>query len=57
VALGNYQDALDSFAKVTGGGPATARIVRLWTYYVKSKMPQTNTASAQPAQAPAPAQQ
>lgn len=56
-AQGKYQEALDSFAKVTGGGPATPRIVRLWTYYVKSKMPQTNTASAQPAQAPAPTQQ
>jgi tetratricopeptide (TPR) repeat protein len=58
VSLGNYQEALDSFAKVTNDSPATPRIVRLWTYYTKSKMPQTDTAAAQaaPAQAPAPQQ-
>jgi len=51
-AQDKYQDALDQFAKVTGGGPATPRIVRLWTYYVKSKMAPPATAAA----APAPAQ-
>jgi hypothetical protein len=36
-AQGKYDDALASFATVTGGGPATARIVRLWVDYVKIK--------------------
>jgi hypothetical protein len=55
-AQNKYQDALDQFAKVTGGGPATPRIVRLWTYYVKSKMAPASTTAAAPAPAPAPAQ-
>ncbi len=49
-AQGKYQDALAQFAKVQGGGPATPRIVRLWTYYVKSKMGPATTAAAAPAQ-------
>jgi hypothetical protein len=36
-AQGKYDDALASFATVTGGGPATSRIVRLWVDYVKIK--------------------
>jgi hypothetical protein len=36
-AQGKYDDALASFATVTGGGPATARIVKLWVDYVKIK--------------------
>ncbi|HWY62353.1 MAG TPA: hypothetical protein VNW15_10680 [Rhizomicrobium sp.] len=34
---GKYDDALATFGTVTGGGPATARIVRLWVDYVKIK--------------------
>jgi hypothetical protein len=34
---GKYDDALASFGKVTGGGPATARVARLWTDYVNVK--------------------
>ncbi|MBN9587683.1 MAG: hypothetical protein BGN85_05750 [Alphaproteobacteria bacterium 64-11] len=49
-AQGKNQEALDQFAKVQGGGPATPRIVRLWTYYVKSKMGPATTAAAAPAQ-------
>jgi tetratricopeptide (TPR) repeat protein len=52
-AENKYQEALDQFAKVQGGGPATPRIVRLWTYYVKSKMGPATTAAAAPAPAPA----
>ena len=36
-AQGKYDDALASFGTVTGGGPATPRITRLWTIYVKIK--------------------
>lgn len=51
-AQNKYQEALDQFSKVSGGGPATPRIVRLWTYYVQSKLAPATTAAA----APAPAQ-
>ncbi len=45
-AQGKYAEAKASFATITsGGGPATPRIVRLWTYFV--------TAKANPAQAAA----
>ena len=37
VAQGKYDDAIASFGKVTGGGPATPRIVRLWTEYTNLK--------------------
>ena len=36
-AQGKYDDALASFGKVTGGGPATARINKLWVDYVTVK--------------------
>ena len=36
-AQGKYDDALASFGKVTGGGPATARITKLWVDYVTIK--------------------
>ncbi len=36
-AQGKYDEALASFGKVTGGGPATARVVRLWVAYVNIK--------------------
>jgi len=52
-AQNKYQESLDQFAKVQGGGPATPRIVRMWTYYVKSKMGPATTAAAAPAPAPA----
>jgi hypothetical protein len=34
---GKYDDALANFGKVTGGGPATARVARLWSDYVTIK--------------------
>ncbi len=37
-AQGKFAEAKAAFATVTGGGPATARIVRLWTYYVNAKL-------------------
>src|SRR6185369_11881424 len=37
VAQGKYDDAIASFGKVTGGGPATPRTVRLWVDYAKIK--------------------
>jgi tetratricopeptide (TPR) repeat protein len=48
---GKYDDAIASFGKVTGGSPATARIVRLWTDYAMLKKnppapPATAAASA-----------
>jgi tetratricopeptide (TPR) repeat protein len=36
-AQGHYDDAIATFGTVTGGGPATQRIVRLWTDFVKVK--------------------
>jgi hypothetical protein len=47
-AQGKFADAKAAFAKVTGGGPATARITRLWDYYVTFK---ANPPAAAPAQA------
>jgi len=47
VAQGKYSDAIASFGQVSGGGPATPRIVRLWTTFAKNKMnPPGQTASA-----------
>jgi hypothetical protein len=45
---GKYDDALANLGKVTGGGPATPRIARLWTDYV--------TIKKNPPAPPAPAQ-
>jgi tetratricopeptide (TPR) repeat protein len=54
-AQGKYADAIATFGQVTGGGPDTPRIVRLWTIYAKNKAnPPSATASAA-APAPAPA--
>jgi tetratricopeptide (TPR) repeat protein len=36
-AEGKYADAIAAFGQVTGGGPATPRIARLWTDYAKIK--------------------
>ena len=49
-AQGKYDDAVAAFGQVQGGGPATARITRLWTDYAKiKKNPPAATASAAPA--------
>ena len=50
-AQGKYDDALAAFGKVTGGGPATARITRLWVDHVnlKKNPPAAETAAAAPA--------
>ena len=48
-AQAKYDDALASLGKVTGGGPATARIAKLWVDYVTIK-------KHPPAAAPAAAQ-
>jgi tetratricopeptide (TPR) repeat protein len=37
-AQGKYADAKAAFAKVTGGGPATSRIVRLWVDFCNAKL-------------------
>ena len=34
---GKYDDAIANFGKVTGGGPATARVARLWSEYTALK--------------------
>jgi hypothetical protein len=50
VAQGKYADAVTAFGQVQGGGPATARITRLWLDYAKIKQnPPTATAAAAPA--------
>jgi tetratricopeptide (TPR) repeat protein len=36
-AEGKYDDAVAAFGQVTGGGPATARIARLWSDYANIK--------------------
>ena len=49
-AQGKYDEAIASFGQVQGGGPATARITRLWTDYAKiKKSPPAATAAATPA--------
>jgi tetratricopeptide (TPR) repeat protein len=52
-AQGKYDDAIAAFGKVTGGGPATQRITRLWVDYcnVKKNPPSTTAAAAAPAPA------
>ena len=45
-AQGKFADAKAAFGKVTGGGPATARITRLWVDYCNAKL---NPAPAQAA--------
>ena len=50
VAQGKYDEAIQAFGQVQGGGPATARITRLWTAYAKvKKNPPAATAAAAPA--------
>jgi tetratricopeptide (TPR) repeat protein len=48
VAEGKYDDAIAAFGQVTGGGPATPRVTRLWTEYanIKKNPPGTATAAA-----------
>jgi hypothetical protein len=47
VAQGKYADAVAAFGQVTGGGPATARITRLWVDYANVKQnPPAATAAA-----------
>jgi len=47
VAQGKYADAVTAFGQVTGGGPATARITRLWVDYANVKQnPPAATAAA-----------
>jgi len=36
-AQGKYDDAIAAFGQVSGGGPATPRIARLWAEYAKLK--------------------
>jgi hypothetical protein len=38
IAQGQYQAGIDTLNTVKGGGPATPRIVRLWTDYAKTKL-------------------
>ena len=52
-AQAKYDDALASFGKVTGGGPATARITKLWVDYVTIK--KRPPAAAPAAKGPPPA--
>lgn len=54
LAQNKFDDAIASFQKVTGGGPATPRIVRLWIDYanIKKNPPPAATAAAAPAQQP-----
>ncbi|HKD47858.1 MAG TPA: hypothetical protein VKB67_09240 [Rhizomicrobium sp.] len=50
VAQGKYDEAIAAFGQVQGGGPATARITRLWADYAKiKKNPPEATAAAAPA--------
>jgi tetratricopeptide (TPR) repeat protein len=49
-AQGKYDDAIAAFGQVQGGGPATARITRLWVDYCNiKKNPPAATAAAAPA--------
>jgi tetratricopeptide (TPR) repeat protein len=51
-AQGKYDDAIAAFGQVQGGGPATARITRLWVDYCNiKKNPPAETAAAAPAPA------
>jgi tetratricopeptide (TPR) repeat protein len=51
VAEGKYDDAIAAFNQVQGGGPATARITRLWVDFanIKKNPPVPETAAAAPA--------
>jgi tetratricopeptide (TPR) repeat protein len=52
VAQGKYDEAVAAFGKVTGGGPATQRITRLWVAYANiKKNPPSQAAAAAPAPA------
>jgi hypothetical protein len=44
-AQGKYADAATSFAGITAPNPASARVVRLWGYYVKTKANPTTAAA------------
>ena len=48
-AQGKYDEAVAAFGQVQGGGPATARITRLWTDYANIKKNPSATAAAAPA--------
>ena len=49
-AQGKYDEAIAAFGQVTGGGPATARITRLWVALANiKKNPPAATAAAAPA--------
>ena len=49
-AQGKYDEAITAFGQVQGGGPATARITRLWVAYCNiKKNPPAETAAAAPA--------
>ena len=50
MAQGKYDEAIAAFGKVTGGGPATQRITRLWVAYANVKK---NPPAAAPAAAAA----
>ncbi len=51
MAEDKYDDAIAAFNQIQGGGPATARITRLWVDYanIKKNPPVPDTASAAPA--------
>lgn len=57
VASGQYDAAAQTFSRINQSNPASARIVRLWTYYAKSKANPGAAAApaATAAAAPAPA--
>jgi tetratricopeptide (TPR) repeat protein len=48
-AQGKYDEAIAAFGQVTGGGPATARITRLWVALANIKKTPPATASTAPA--------
>jgi tetratricopeptide (TPR) repeat protein len=52
-AQGKYDDAIAAFGQVQGGGPATARITRLWVALAKIKKNPPAAAPAATAAAPA----
>ena len=52
-AQGKYDDAIAAFGQVQGGGPATARITRLWVALAKIKKSPPAAAPATTAAAPA----
>jgi hypothetical protein len=46
-AQGKYADAATTFAGISQSNPASARVVRLWDYYVKSKANPSTAAAGQ----------